>query len=665
MSDIYSFSPLWGEWYIKDLIGEGSFSSVYRIEKKEYGSTYVSAVKHISVPEKNLTHEKLIEDGVVSDMYALPAFYDNVRDQLINEIKFCYALRGHTNIVSYEDHCIIPKKDGLGYDIFIRMELLTALPKYMRTHQMTESDVIQLGIDICSALEVLCARNMLHRDIKPANIFVTDMGIYKLGDFGESKVLSNAPTCVTVRGTYAYMPPEISRSDTANITADIYSLGLVMYRLLNGNRPPFIPPASTSISAQMQETANTRRFKGEPLPVPSNCKNSGLAGIILKACEFFPQNRWQSPESMKEQLTALKKAIKTNGSANSAPAYTAPNNMEMQMPAYVNAQQNMYYSMQQAAAMYYSIRQPMSMYAAAQNMPIPQNVQPSPEPDRNPHLKNDPAAAGQSDGFASKILGKDQLISAGEAHVVGIMPDSSVAAKGLNMHGQCKVSEWKEIISVSAGRSHTIGLRENGIVAAQGWNEYGQCNTLLWKDIAAVSAGSYHTVGLKKDGTVIAAGLNKNGQCNVSDWNNIVRISAGRHFTVGVKSDGTVVSTDGTDLTGWKNIAAVSAGKDFIIGLKNDGTVVSTSDADLSGWNRIIAVSAGGEHIIGLKADGTVVAAGDDKYSQCDVSGWKDIAAVSAGEKFTVGLKKDGTVVAAGLNSRGQCDVSGWKLKTP
>ena len=305
MSDIMSFSPLWGEWYIKDLIGKGTFGAVYRAEKNEYGNTYTSAVKHISIPNESMNAETLISEGVVSDEKSVLVYYDAVRDKMINEINFCYALRGNTNIVSYEDHCIIPKKDGAGYDIFIRMEHLTALPKYMRGHEFGETQIIRLGIDICSALEVLDKHNIIHRDIKPANIFVNSVGVYKLGDFGESKVLSNTNVGMTVRGTYTYMSPEISMGKNADITADIYSLGIVMYRLLNGNRVPFVPSDLKTVDSQTVEAANVKRFSGEKLPPPKYCTNSRLADIIMKACEFSPADRWKKPVRMRKELESL------------------------------------------------------------------------------------------------------------------------------------------------------------------------------------------------------------------------------------------------------------------------------------------------------------------------------------------------------------------------
>ncbi len=315
ISDVMSFSPLWGEWHIKDLIGKGTFGAVYKAEKSEYGNTYTSAVKHISIPNDSINTEALISEGVVSDEKSLGAYYDALRDRMIKEINFCYELRGNTNIVAYEDHCIIPKKSGVGYDIFIRMEHLTPLTKYMRRKGFCQKDVIQIGIDICEALQVLDRHRMIHRDIKPANIFVNSVGVFKLGDFGESKILSENSVGMSVRGTYTYMSPEISMSKNADIRSDIYSLGIVLYRLLNGNRAPFVSTDAPSVNSQMVEEANVKRFRGDTLPLPKYCTDPALAAVVMKACEFSPERRWQTPREMKKALEALQDGKPTAGGA--------------------------------------------------------------------------------------------------------------------------------------------------------------------------------------------------------------------------------------------------------------------------------------------------------------------------------------------------------------
>ena len=92
-------------------------------------------------------------------------------------------------MVSYEDHAVIPQGNGIGWDIIIRMELLTPMLDHMSTHSMTRMDIIQLGIDMCKTLELCQRYNIIHRDIKPENMFISELGDYKIGDFGIARTL--------------------------------------------------------------------------------------------------------------------------------------------------------------------------------------------------------------------------------------------------------------------------------------------------------------------------------------------------------------------------------------------------------------------------------------------------------------------------------------------
>lgn len=305
MSDIMSFSPLWGEWQIKEAIGKGTTGTVYRALREEYGKTYVSAIKHIQIPPENVTGDDLIAEGVVSDESQLSGYYDIMRDRQLNEISTMYDLRGNSNFVAYEEHKIIPRENKSGYDIFIRMEYLLSLPKYLSMKPMSEADTVRLGIDICKGLETLEKRGIVHRDIKIANIFVTSDGTFKLGDFGESEAHEKAYGTKSVRGTYSFMPPEVARGESFNNTTDIYSLGMVMYRLLNNNRAPFLPAPPMSVTNEMLEESNRRRLSGELLPAPANCCGQ-LSSIVLTACAPSPNSRFQSASALKNALLQCK-----------------------------------------------------------------------------------------------------------------------------------------------------------------------------------------------------------------------------------------------------------------------------------------------------------------------------------------------------------------------
>ncbi len=94
-------------------------------------------------------------------------------EEISNEVLVCSALcAGHPNVVNCEDQMIIPHENDMGWDIYIRMELLQSLPDYVRENGMTVDSVIKLGSDMCApALELCRENNIIHRDIKPQNIF--------------------------------------------------------------------------------------------------------------------------------------------------------------------------------------------------------------------------------------------------------------------------------------------------------------------------------------------------------------------------------------------------------------------------------------------------------------------------------------------------------------
>ncbi len=300
MDDIRSFCPLWGEWEADTKLGEGSFGAVWRMCRKGFGGqTYYAAVKHISIPKDESEIQSLMDEGIIDSRESAVLYYNKMLDSLLGEINTMHQLQGYTNIVSYEDHKIIPKAAGIGYDLFLRMELLTPLTKRIR-EQMTVTDVIRLGCDIAEAISVLNKFHLVHRDIKPQNIFVNNTGDYKLGDYGTARALNSEATAMSRKGTFNYMAPEIYNNQAADIRVDIYSLGIVLYRLLNGNRLPFLPTTG-EITNRMNEEAQVRRLSGEALPPPAYA-NEELARVVLKACAFNPEDRYQSAEALKKDL---------------------------------------------------------------------------------------------------------------------------------------------------------------------------------------------------------------------------------------------------------------------------------------------------------------------------------------------------------------------------
>ena len=296
------YEPIFGEWKIVREIGEGSFGKVFEIERRDFGYTYKAALKAITIPQSRSEIERIADDGMGPE--SVTAYFRGFVQELVEEFRIMSKLKGESNIVSYEDHRVIEHTDEIGWDVFIRMELLTPLTKYAKEHGISRADVIRLGIDICSALELCRKNNIIHRDIKPENIFVSENGKFKLGDFGIAKTVEKTTGGLSKKGTYTYMAPEVYKGEAYGASVDIYSLGIVLYRFMNNNRTPFLPPYPTPIKYADRESAMARRIKGETLSAPANA-DEALSRVILKACAYKPEERYRSAADMRRDLEAL------------------------------------------------------------------------------------------------------------------------------------------------------------------------------------------------------------------------------------------------------------------------------------------------------------------------------------------------------------------------
>ncbi len=310
-------------WRIIRVIGKGSSGTVYEIEKEdEFGGVAHSALKVISIPERDTDVEEYRQEGY--DDKSLTALFRSQVEDITSEFCLMSKLKGCSNIVSFEDHSIVQHEDSPGYDIYIRMELLATLMKAyeqeLNERGYSDGYVQRVGTDICRALELCGHFNIIHRDIKPQNIFVNELGDFKLGDFGIAKT-SDHTARATKTGTYNYMAPEVYWGRPYNALVDIYSLGLVLYWMMNERRGPFMPlPPELPKPAQNAE-AMDRRVHGEPLPAPKNGSEE-LKRIVLKACAYDPKDRYQSPAEMREDLER-----QSSASAVSAQTKTRGNTM--------------------------------------------------------------------------------------------------------------------------------------------------------------------------------------------------------------------------------------------------------------------------------------------------------------------------------------------------
>ena len=294
MNDSKSYVP-WDGWRRVRLLGHGSFGKVYEIEKASGDRVKKAAMKVITIDADMFD---VVYGSQYNEESARRVCEDSL-NQIRREYELMYELRGNPNIVRCDDMQVVKHPEGIGFDVYIMMELLTPLGKAETVRGNAEETVQRLGEDICSAL-IACERhNIIHRDIKPQNILVTDNGTFKLGDFGTAKNFEHTASA-TMAGTESYMAPEIIKREKYGRDVDTYSLGLVMYRMLNKGQLPFIDtdkiPMASDRSLSLQ-----RRLSGEPLPPPAEGSQM-LKAIVLRACSFNRTDRYSSASDMLEDL---------------------------------------------------------------------------------------------------------------------------------------------------------------------------------------------------------------------------------------------------------------------------------------------------------------------------------------------------------------------------
>ena len=293
-------SNVWPEWKIEGRhLGRGSYGTVYKAVRRDHNVESYAAIKVISIPSDQSEVDSLRSEGL--DVNATRTYLQRVVNDFVSEIQLMESFKGVQNIVSVEDYKVVEKKDEIGWDIYIRMELLTPLNSYICDKTLSEAEVIKLGVDICTALELCAKRNVIHRDIKPENIFINQFGDFKLGDFGIARKLGNMTSGLSQKGTPNYMAPEVEKGTQYNATVDLYSLGLVLYRFTNKNRLPFLDTESQLLNPNERIAAIRRRMDGEPLPPPS-AASPALAQVILCACAHDPKRRFASASAMKNAL---------------------------------------------------------------------------------------------------------------------------------------------------------------------------------------------------------------------------------------------------------------------------------------------------------------------------------------------------------------------------
>lgn len=278
---------------VTEKLGSGAFGTVYKVQKENPSGLYVRALKHITIPTEKQYNSVLNSMG--GDVSKADNYFSEMLKSIVSEIKILNVLaeKGVPNIVRYYENDIVVNESPRRYDVFILMEYLTPLEDYISQTPFLIADVGRLGEDILRGL-ISCHENgVIHRDIKDDNIFVSETGEYKIGDFGVSKVLKDSSKAESLKGTPNYLAPEVYLGKEGYTkSVDLYSLGIVLYRLLNYNRNPFLPHFPEQFFSQDEDAAFEARMSGKVPDYPS--LGGDLIGEVLVKAISEKGNRFQN-----------------------------------------------------------------------------------------------------------------------------------------------------------------------------------------------------------------------------------------------------------------------------------------------------------------------------------------------------------------------------------
>jgi len=272
-----------GRYEIVGELGRGAMGVVYRAVDPVIGRTV--AVKTIRLSEEGtgMTRQELL--------------------QRFQTEAHAAGLLTHPNIVVVYD---AGEEDGLFY---ITMELVEgkSLQNLLDSGQVFPLPrVLRITEQACEALQYAHERNIVHRDVKPANLMLTADDTLKITDFGTAKILQFGTTHQTahVIGTPSYMSPEQVKGRPVDGRSDVFSLGVVLYEMLTGEKP---------FPGQNITTVIYKIVNEDPVP-PREIDPSvhpGINQVVMKALAKAPEARYQSCRDMMGDLHNYRSLART------------------------------------------------------------------------------------------------------------------------------------------------------------------------------------------------------------------------------------------------------------------------------------------------------------------------------------------------------------------
>ena len=263
-----------GRYEIVGELGRGAMGVVYKAADPVIGRTVAVKTIKLSAEGTGLTRPEL-----------LARFQTEAR---------AAGLLTHPNIVVVFD---AGEEDGLYYIIMELVEGRSLQALLDDGHSFPLPRVLRIMEQACSALQFAHERNVVHRDIKPANLMLTGDDTVKVTDFGTAKILQFGTVQQTahVMGTPSYMSPEQVKGRAVDGRSDIFSLGVMLYEMVTGEKP---------FPGQNITTVIYKIVNEEPVP-PKQVDptiHAGISAVVMRALAKDPDTRYQSCREMLEDL---------------------------------------------------------------------------------------------------------------------------------------------------------------------------------------------------------------------------------------------------------------------------------------------------------------------------------------------------------------------------
>ena len=281
------YGELWSSWHIGEEIGEGFGSKVYILTNKNGEVSVLKAISSAFGADDEKREETI--------------------EQLLQKLEALKECPGAIPIEDYEVRVVRDYTQQIaGYDILLRMKRMYSLQRVMdETIYLDEAEVIEMALEIASILKEAHAKGIIHGNIKPSNIFIQkgpdNMPVYYLADFASNKIRGYREGNL-IGATYC-SPESATLGVEEEASDDFYSLGLVIYQLLNKNEIPFIEESDLDLGAAVK-----RRMAGAALP-ELNGLHSDIDEVMMRCCSYKKQYRYHNANGILGDLQECQKQL--------------------------------------------------------------------------------------------------------------------------------------------------------------------------------------------------------------------------------------------------------------------------------------------------------------------------------------------------------------------